>query len=192
MISLAIYCGSKRGNKQSYSKNAKKVGQLLAKKSIELIYGGGNIGLMGDLADSVLDHGGKVTGVIPDFLFEKEVAHQGIQKLIRVQSMHERKLKMHELSEGIITLPGGFGTMEELFEMITWNHLKLHNKPIGLLNIDGYYNHLIKFIEFMKYEDFIYENTDFLIIDDDADELIERLIDYYKIHKPSFFDQRKT
>src|SRR5687768_1380717 len=137
MKSVAIFCGSSSGSDSIYYSQAAMLGKILAHRKIQIVYGGAKVGLMGAVADGALKEGGKVIGVLPNFLKSKEIAHTGLTDLILVESMHERKLKMHELSDGIIALPGGFGTLEELFEMLTWSQLGLHKKPIGLLNING-------------------------------------------------------
>ncbi|MEO6547792.1 MAG: TIGR00730 family Rossman fold protein, partial [Ferruginibacter sp.] len=142
MKHLSIFCGSSMGNKISFRKAANQLGKAMAKRNIDLVYGGANVGLMGVIADAVLAAGGKAIGILPIFLQEKELAHQGLTELILVETMHERKTKMNELCDGVLALPGGFGTLEELFEMLTWGQLGLHNKPIGILNIDGFYNHV--------------------------------------------------
>ncbi|MBY0426855.1 MAG: TIGR00730 family Rossman fold protein, partial [Cytophagales bacterium] len=130
MKSIVVFCGSSSGNFPIYKDTAYQLGKLLASKGIDIVYGGNNVGLMGAVADGALDHGGKVTGVLPRFLESKEAAHLGLTKIIMVDTMHERKWIMNQLSDAVITLPGGFGTMEEFFEMLTWHQLGLHNKPV--------------------------------------------------------------
>ncbi len=147
MKRVTVFCGALEGHKTIYKEQAQALGQALVRKHIELIYGGGQIGLMGILADSVLQNGGKVIGVIPQYLKTKELAHSNLSELIVVQTMHERKAKMNELTDGVIALPGGFGTLDELFEMLTWAQLGLHKKPVGILNVDNFYDKLIDFIE---------------------------------------------
>ncbi len=159
MKKLCVFCGSSHGVNSNYTKEAIKLGQLLANNGIELVYGGGSIGIMGELADAVLAEGGRVTGVIPRFLYEKEVGHDGISELHIVETMHERKMKMAQLSEGFLALPGGIGTMEEIFEIFTWSQLGLIKFPVAILNIDGYYDQLFGFIDKMKKEEFVKENT---------------------------------
>jgi uncharacterized protein (TIGR00730 family) len=136
MKSVTVFCGSSSGSNSVYATQAMLLGTALAHRKIRLIYGGAKIGLMGIIADAVLKEGGEVVGILPQFLSSKEIAHRGLTQLIMVDSMHERKTKMHELSDGVIALPGGFGTLEELFEMLTWAQLGLHQNPIGLLNVD--------------------------------------------------------
>ena len=147
MKKICVYCGSKPGNDEAFMASASSLGHTMTTKKIDLVYGGASIGLMGQIADSVLSGGGSVTGVIPKALFKHEVVHTGLSELISVNSMHQRKEKMAELFDGFIALSGGFGTLEELFEAITWSQLRIHNKPIGLLNVDGYYDQLDQFIE---------------------------------------------
>ena len=174
--SIAVFCGSSAGSDPVYKKRAFALGQLLAKHSISIIYGGANIGLMGAVADGALSEGGKVIGVIPGFLKAHEIAHENLSELIEVESMHERKLKMNELCDGVIALPGGYGTFEELFEMSTGAQLGLHNKPIGLLNIKGYYDPLLQMVSRMLHEGFLKKtNADMLLHDSEAQALIKQM-----------------
>lgn len=152
MKSVVVFCASGVGENPNYKNIAFQVGEFLASRGIRVVYGGAKIGLMGAVADGALSKGGEVIGVLPKFLSGAEIAHDGLTDLILVESMHERKLKMHELSDGIITLPGGFGTFEELFEMLTWAQLGLHQKPIGVLNTAGYYDFLKSMIGHMRNE----------------------------------------
>ena len=147
MKSIAVFCGSNEGFQPAYQKAAQELGQLLAREKITVIYGGGKIGLMGILADAALEEEGEVVGVLPDFLSSREIAHDGLTELIIVESMHDRKMKMHERCDGVIVLPGGYGTLEELFEFITWAQLGLHHKPIGLVNVGGFYDSLLTFLD---------------------------------------------
>ncbi len=174
--SITVFCGSSEGNDTQIISDAKLLGETLAKKNIALVYGAAKIGVMGIVAEAALSQHGKVIGVIPEFLKLKEVVHLGLYKLITTENMHERKMKMHELSGGFITLPGGFGTFEELFEIITWSQLGLHQKPIGLLNSNGFYNDLIKMLEHMVVKGFLkIENLELLLIDDNVERLIEKM-----------------
>lgn len=152
---ICVYCGSSPGATPQYQQAAKILGQTLATRKIDLVYGGADIGLMGAVANAVLTHGGKVTGVIPKALYRKEVAHQGLSNLEVVADMHERKARMAELADGFVTLPGGLGTLEELFEMLTWSQLGFHEKPIGLLNIENYYTSLLEFIQHSVNQGFV-------------------------------------
>lgn len=153
-----------------------KKGQTLAKRNIELIYGGANVGLMGAVADGALSEGGKVIGVLPQFLKSKEIAHENLTNLILVDSMHERKSKMNELCDGVIALPGGYGTLEELFEMLTWAQLGLHQKPIAILNIDGYYDALLNLVQTMVDKGFLKDaNQQILLASDNIDDLLIKM-----------------
>jgi len=166
--SVAVFCGSKLGNNKLFAQHAEEVGLMLAQKNIQLVYGGGNRGLMGIVANTVLKNQGKVVGVIPSLLNDKEQQHDALTTLHIVETMHERKKMMFELCEAAIILPGGFGTMDELFEIITWNQLSIHDKAIVLLNSDGYYNNLIAHLQQMQQEGFLYTpwNESFFIIQD--------------------------
>ena len=155
MHSVCVYCGSNPGSNPAFLRAARELGAELARRDIRLVYGGAKIGMMGALADAVLASGGQAVGVIPDALVEHEVAHSGLTELHVVRSMHERKTLMAELSEGFIALPGGIGTFEELFEIWTWAHLGLHQKPIALLNVAGYYDHLAAFLKHAQSEGFL-------------------------------------
>jgi uncharacterized protein (TIGR00730 family) len=147
MKRICVYCGSSTGKLSEYRLAAQTLGHELATRRIGLIYGGASIGIMGTVADAVLENGGEAFGVIPEVLAKREVAHTGLNELFVVNSMHERKAKMAELSDGFIALPGGWGTIEEIFEMLTWAQLGLHEKPCGLLNVSSYYDHLFAFLE---------------------------------------------
>ena len=176
---ICVYCGSSSGNKIYYEEEARYLGRLLVERRIELVYGGARVGIMGAIADEVLNEGGKVIGVIPQNLVRREVAHNGLMDLRIVDSMHERKALMSELSDGFIALPGGLGTLEELFEILTWSQLGLHSKPTGLLNIGGYYDRLIGFLDYAVEESFLKPvNRSLLLIKDKAEELIETFEHY--------------
>lgn len=155
MNSIAVFCGSSPGLNSIYSEVTKALGETMADQNITLVYGAGNVGLMGVVADAVLSKKGKVIGTIPQFLVDKEVAHYGITELIVTETMHERKQKMVDVAEGVIVLPGGIGTLDEFFEMFTWQQLGLHDKPIGILNINGFYDHLLAHINHMVKEGFL-------------------------------------
>ncbi len=177
--SIAVFCGSSQNVAETYKAAAFELGVQLAKNEIRLVYGGAKVGLMGAVADGALAQNGSVIGVIPDFLKTKEIAHEAISELIVVSNMHERKMKMHELSDGIIAMPGGWGTMEELFEMLTWAQLGLHTKPIGILNINGFYNDLLTMIDKMLQERFlqtVYRSL--LLVHDDAATLLKMMNEY--------------
>ena len=155
--SIAVFCGSKDGVNPLYAEHAIQLGKLLVQQNITLVYGGGNVGIMGTIADTVMNNGGKAIGVIPKVLVEWERQHTALSELFVVDDMHTRKKKMYELCDAAIILPGGFGTLDELFEMVTWNQLSIHDKHIFILNSDGYYNHLIAHIKQMQQEKFLYE-----------------------------------
>ncbi|HKZ65245.1 MAG TPA: TIGR00730 family Rossman fold protein [Chitinophagaceae bacterium] len=174
--SLAVFCGSKNGNNPLYKQHTVQLGKLLAKHNITLVYGGGNVGIMGTVADEVMNNGGKVIGVIPKVLLEWERQHTSISELLVVDNMHTRKKKMYDLCDAAIILPGGFGTLDELFEMVTWNQLSIHDKMIFILNSGGFYNHLIAHIRHMQEENFLYEEAQRrIIIIDTPDELADHL-----------------
>ena len=179
MKSVAVYCGSSAGVNGVYREQTRLLGQLLAHKNIEVVYGGGQVGLMGVLADAVLEAGGSITGIIPDFLDVKEVAHPGLSRMIRVTNMHERKALIADMSEGAIALPGGFGTLDELFEMLTWGQLGLHRKPVGILNTNGYYTHILEAIGTMVSEGFLKQvNGNMVLASDNFEELLMLMQNY--------------
>lgn len=179
MKSITVFCGSSFGSDDIYKEQATLLGQTLAKQNIQLVYGGADVGLMGAVADGALNEGGKVTGVLPCFLQSKEIAHKQLTELILVETMHERKTKMNDLCDGVIVLPGGYGTLEEFFEMITWAQLGLHKKPIAILNIDGFYDDLIKLVQTMVDKGFLKQiNRDMLLINDNIDKLLEMMKNY--------------
>ncbi len=169
--SLAVFCGSKNGHNPLFGQHAEKLGKLMADHHIKLIYGGGSAGIMGIIADSVMANGGNVTGIIPKILLEWEVQHRGITELIVSDDMHARKRTIYSLCDAALILPGGFGTLDELFEIVTWNQLTIHDKEIFILNSGGFYTHLIRHIDLMKAEDFLYEEAvkRIRVIDDPAD-----------------------
>lgn len=176
MKNILIYCGSSYGNNELYKQTAQKVGETLAKQNLRLVYGGGSAGLMGTTADAVLANGGEVVGIIPSFMEAWEVQHKNLTETIVVESMHVRKQLMADRADAIIALPGGWGTLDELFEILTWRQIGLHSMPIGLLNTNGFYDDLLKMLDKMAAEGFVREaNTKFLIIDNDIDSLLEKL-----------------
>ncbi|SFH58480.1 LOG family protein [Planctomicrobium piriforme] len=171
--SLCVFCGSQSGSDPAYAAAAEELGSLLARRGIRLIYGGGNIGLMGVAADAVLAHGGDVTGVIPESLLRRELAHTGVQDMRVVVSMHTRKALMAELSQGFVALPGGLGTFEELCEILTWGQLHFHTKPVALLNVRGYYDPLIQMLDRAVSEQFMrQENRELLFVANSVAELM--------------------
>lgn len=157
--SVAVFCGSKAGNNPAYMEAAARLGQLLAAHQIRLIYGGGNKGIMAAVANGVLENNGEVTGIIPQLLTDWEHQHEGITELIVVENMHIRKRMLYEKSDAAIILPGGFGTLDELFEMLTWNQLSIHHMQVFILNTDGFYNHLVAHLDQMQSEGFLYHRV---------------------------------
>ena len=179
MKSITVFCGSSSGNDNAFESMASELGHALADKQISLVYGGAKVGLMGAVADAALKHNGHVIGVLPKFLQEMEVAHDDLSELILVDSMHERKTKMSELCDGVIALPGGFGTIEELFEMLTWGQLGLHKKPVALLNVNGFYDSLVELIDEMQNSGFLKKSSkDILIVSDNVEALLEKMNQY--------------
>ncbi|WP_433264617.1 TIGR00730 family Rossman fold protein [Actinosynnema sp. CS-041913] len=175
---VCVFCGSSSGRAR-HVEVAGQVGRMLAERGVEVVYGGGRVGTMGALADAVLSAGGSVVGVIPRSLVEWEVAHQGLTRLHVVETMHERKALMAELSDAFVTLPGGAGTLEELFEVWTWAQLGLHTKPVGLLDVDGYFAHLLKMVDHMVEEGFLKPPyRDMLLVEDDLERLLARFQTY--------------
>lgn len=176
MKSICVFCGSHAGRLPAYTKAAEELGELLAARQIRLIYGGGNVGLMGVVARATLNAGGAVTGVIPHFLMRKEIEGLEVSELITVGSMHERKQRMADLSQGFIAMPGGMGTMDELCEILTWAQLGLHNHPIGLLNPEGYFDRLIAFFDHMEQEKFLSQaNRTLLMAESDPQALLQKM-----------------
>jgi len=191
--SIAVFCASSLGDNAIWAQEARHVGTYLASQNITVVYGGGQVGLMGELANGALENGGKVIGVIPHFLNSKEVGHKGVTELLTVETMHERKMKMSDLCEGIIAMPGGFGTMEELFEMITWAQLGLHQKPVGLLNTNGFYNHLILFIQQMVDVGLLKrENQEMLLVAQTIEELVSKMEEYEAVSVPKWLNKENS
>ena len=174
MRKICVYCGSSDGTRPEYRQAAADLGRSMVEKNLDLVYGGAGVGLMGTLADTVLSGGGRVTGVIPESLINREISHPGLTELVVVGSMHERKSMMADLSDAFIALPGGIGTMDELFEILTWAHLGIHKKPCALLNMVGYYDHLNAFVQHGVDQGFIRKETAAkLIIQDDPESLLD-------------------
>lgn len=180
MNSIAVFCGSSEGYSEAYRETAYALGSVLADRGITLVYGGGKIGLMGAVAEGALQNGGKVIGIIPSFMQNKEIAHEGLTELILTDTMHDRKVKMYERCDGVITLPGGWGTMDEMFEMLTWGQLGLHTKPIAILNVNGYYDSLKVLMNNMVQEGFLNEYTNGIILNSDSIEEILELMNNYE------------
>jgi len=192
MNRICVFCGSSSGNKPEYLQAAEKLGSLMAESRIELVYGGGNVGLMGMTAKSCLENGGRVTGVIPEHLFKMEVAHKKLTDLKIVKDMHQRKSMMSEMADGFIALPGGIGTFEEVFEIFTWMQLGIHQKPVGILNINGFYDLLGQFMQHVVEEGFLRkEHLEMLIVEDDPFKMIERLRNYKHKKIEKWFDVEK-
>ncbi len=187
MKSVVVFCGSSEGIDVKYATDAYLLGKTLAENGITLVYGGAKIGIMGHVAKGALENKGKVIGVIPEFLKVREVFHDGLFNLIITQNMHERKLKMHELSEGIIMLPGGFGTLEEFFEMLTWSQLGLHQYPIGILNTNGFYDSLLEMMARMVEKGFVkQENLNTILVDDTITGLLAQMKAYQPLPTPKW------
>lgn len=193
MKSIAVFCGASISSDPVINKQAYNFGQVLAEQNLQLIYGGAKIGVMGEVASAMLNNGGKAIGVIPDFLTSKEVVHTYLSELIITETMHERKLKMHELSDAIVALPGGFGTLEELFEMLTWAQLGLHKKPIGILNINGFYDDLLHFIETMIDKGLLKpDQKQLLLVADTTEELLEKMRVFKPLPVPKWMNKNQT
>ena len=193
MKRICVFLGSSEGLQPRYAEVAKQLGRELVRRNLGLVYGGANLGLMKILADTVLAEGGEVIGVIPKVLVEKEIAHQGLTKLRVVDSMHQRKAMMADLADGFIALPGGLGTFEEFFEVWTWGQLGLHAKPCGLLDVCGYFSHLITFLDHAVGERFLrQENRDLLLWATDPATLLDLFENYRPTHVPKWIDRDQT
>ncbi|MNI47881.1 LOG family protein YvdD [compost metagenome] len=184
MKRVAVFCGSNNGILPIYREGAVKLGKEIAKRGITLVYGGGNVGIMGAVADSVLESGGHVVGVIPQMLVEQEKAHPRLTELIVVSSMHERKRKMADLADAFIALPGGPGTLDEFFEAFTWSQMGIHRKPCGILNIGQYYDQLLSFFNHMNEQQFLRnEHRSFEFTDNDPISLLDSMNEYVQLQK---------
>jgi uncharacterized protein (TIGR00730 family) len=189
---VCVFCGSSSGVRASYGEAARTFGELLAQAGIGLVYGGAQVGLMGVVADAVLARGGEVIGVIPNGLVAREVAHRGLSDLRVVSSMHERKALMAELSDAFVALPGGIGTLEELFEVWTWAQLGIHTKPCALLNVDGFYDSLAGFLDHVVDQGFLRANQrEMLIVERDPAALLQRFADYQHPEAPKWLTNRE-
>jgi uncharacterized protein (TIGR00730 family) len=176
---ICVFCGTNAGARPAYGIAARELGRVLAEQEIELVYGGASVGIMGELADSVQEHGGHVTGIIPQQLMEKEAAHTGIRNLIVVASMHQRKSQMADMSDGFIALPGGIGTLEGFFEILTWGQLGIHAKPAGILNVERYFDGLTGFLDHAVREGFLTQaHREAIIVESDAPRLLDRMRAY--------------
>ncbi|HEX8426645.1 TIGR00730 family Rossman fold protein [Hymenobacter sp.] len=193
MKSVAVYCGSSSGTNEMYTQQAYEMGRVLAERNMTLVYGGGRVGLMGTVADSILQHGGKAIGVIPDFLVAKEVEHKGLTELHIVKTMHERKLLMADLAEGFVAMPGGYGTLEELFEVLTWGQLGLHRKAIAILNVEGYYDHLLRALDHMADQGLLrIENRHQLLSDPTPNGILDKMLAYQPVELPKWLTPSTT
>ena len=193
MTRICVFAGSSAGSRPEYRQHATELGRALAARGIGLVYGGARVGLMGAVADSVLASGGQVTGVIPGALVRKEIAHNGLTELRVVASMHERKSTMADLSDAFIALPGGWGTWEEFFEVLTWGQLGLHRKPCGLLNVQGYFDPLLAFVKHSFDEGFVRREYGSMIsVSDSAEGLLERLAGYVAPSIEKWIDRAST
>ena len=192
MRSICVYCGSNAGSKPAYTERAIALGDRLARDGIRLVYGGGNVGLMGIVANAVLEAGGEVTGVIPQQLADWEVAHRGLTELQVVGSMHERKMRMFDLSDGFVALPGGFGTLDEMFEMLTWRQLGIGDKPCAFLDVDGFYAPLLQMIDRMVAERFLHpEQRADLWHGEDIDAMLEWMRGYSPAVASKWIDEKR-
>ncbi len=188
---LCVYCGSSSGHDRAHAEAARLLGRLMAARGIRLVYGGGHVGLMGIIADAVLASGGQVSGVIPHALMDSEVGHDQLTELVVVRDMHERKATMAEMADGFIALPGGIGTLEELFEVWTWLQLGYHDKPVALLNVRGFYDQLLAFLDTQHASGFLRsEHRSLLLADDDPARLLERIMAFTMPAGVSFFSRR--
>ena len=176
MRSVCVFCGASSGHDPAYALAARRFGEVLARHGIELVWGAGNVGLMGVLADAVLSHGGRAVGVIPDFMVERELAHTAASEILIVDSMHARKAAMADRADGFVALPGGFGTLDELFEILTWAQLHIHAKPVGLLNVRGFFDPLLAMVRHMSAEGFVKtHHLDLLHVEEDPLRLLESM-----------------
>lgn len=192
MKSICVFCGSSVGKRPVYIEKARALGTLIATNNIELVYGGGNIGLMREVADAAIEAGGSVVGVMPKHIVNKEIAHTGISKLHIVDTMHERKALMSQLSDAVIAMPGGFGTIDELFEILTWNQLEIISKPSAIFNIDGYFDHLINFVKHAVEEKFVRQEHHYnLIVENDENILLNRLKSFSPAKAEKWIDRLK-
>jgi uncharacterized protein (TIGR00730 family) len=193
MRRICIFAGSNAGSRPEYAAAASELGEALASRGIGVVYGGGNVGLMGVLADAALRRGGSVIGVIPEALVRKEVAHTGLTELRVVHSMHERKALMSELSDAFIALPGGLGTFEELFEVVTWAQLGIHAKPCGLLNVKGYYDGLLSFVRHAVVEEFLHpRHAALLLASDSLADLLTQMEEWRPPPIEKWLDRNET
>jgi uncharacterized protein (TIGR00730 family) len=193
MKSVCVFCGSSAGSTPEFIVAGRNLGEVLAAKEIRVVYGGAAVGIMGAVANGALEAGGKVIGVIPGFLSKKEIRHEGLTELITVDSMHQRKQKMAALAEGFIALPGGFGTLEELCEILTWAQLGLVGGPVGILNVNGYFNHLLALFDHMVSQELLKkENRQIVLHDTSIEKLLEKMEAHIPRQVPKWIDADKT
>ncbi|MCB0432850.1 MAG: TIGR00730 family Rossman fold protein [Mangrovimonas sp.] len=193
MNSVAVFCGSSEGNDQEIIEQSYLLGKTLAKRKMTLVYGGAKIGIMGQVARGVLEHSGQVLGVIPDFLKKKEVVHPNLTELITTKNMHDRKVIMYEKSDGFIIIPGGFGTMDEFFEITTWGQIGLHAKPIGILNLNGYYDALLSQCKVMVERGFLKQaNLEVILVDTTIDGLLEKMQNFKTTSQPKWIKKEQV
>ncbi|QKZ11644.1 TIGR00730 family Rossman fold protein [Spirosoma sp. KUDC1026] len=179
--SLVVYCASSVGVNPVYNQVATELGEKMAARNIRLIYGGGGFGLMGNVADGVLQNGGEVTGVIPNFLADLEVAHKTLTEIHFVETMHERKYKMVQLARGVIALPGGYGTLDELFEILAWRQLKIYDGPVAIINTNGFYDLMLQQLDRMVADGFLKaENRELLLVAESVDQVLEQIADFWE------------
>lgn len=191
MKSICVYCGASFNGDPVLKTAIENLAQTFINQQIRLVYGAGSVGVMGVIADEVLKRNGLVTGVIPQFLMDKEVGHTGLTELIITENMHQRKQKMADLADGFIILPGGFGTLEEFFEVLTWLQLGLHTKPIGILNVNGFYDHLFAQMEVMVKHQFLKQsNMELVFNESDPEILVEKMMGFKVQHDDKWFKDR--
>jgi uncharacterized protein (TIGR00730 family) len=192
MKSICVFCGSSKGNNKIYRETAAVFGKMLAENNITLVYGGGKVGLMGVMANSALGAGGKCIGIIPKSIADLEIAHDHLTELYIVKTMQERKAMMMEMADAFVALPGGLGTLDELAEVLTYNQLRIFDKPLGLLNVNSYFDHLMKFFDHGVMEGFVRkEHRDNIIVDENAIELLGRLNTYKPVHMGKWIEEIK-
>lgn len=192
MKSISVFCGSSEGNDEDIITTAYRLGKEFANNGITLVYGAARIGIMGKVAQGVMEHNGKTIGIIPKFLRTKEIVNTELTELIVTQNMHDRKVKMYEKSDGFIIIPGGFGTMDEFFEITTWGQLGLHTKPIGILNINGYYDALITQCKVMVQRGFLKkENLDAVVVDTTIEGLFDKMNNYTPLPTPKWLNKER-
>ncbi len=193
MRRVCVFCGSNAGARSEYAEAARELAAMLVERKLGIVYGGGNVGLMGVLADAALERGGEVIGVIPRSLLDKEVGHRGVTELLVVETMHERKARMNDLSDAFIALPGGFGTLDEFFEVLTWSQLGFHGKPCALLNVAGYYDRMLAMLDHAVTERLLRPlHRELVIADTDPSRLLQRLSAFTPVARAKLGDAKET